>query len=89
MNTQTLTTDFTADELVNLKTTYLIAAKQRCSNKVTFFQSEINTGHTGMGHIENLELYISEFRKWVPIVNAAKARDKKEDEEFYKACDNC
>lgn len=86
---QILTFDFTANELVNLKTPYLIAAKEACSSKITFHQNEINTGHGNQYHFDMLELYMSEFRKWVPIVIAAKARDKKEDEEFYQACDNC
>ena len=87
MNTsRILTSDFTADELVNLHTHYLEAAKKACSNKVTFFQSEINKGFTGMGHIDNLKIYSAEFRKWVEIVRAAKARDAKNDAEFYAAC---
>lgn len=90
MNTQTLTTDFSNYQLANYNTSILEAAKKRCSDKITFHQSEINLGYTSTPyHFEMLELYMSEFRKWVPIVNAAKARDKKEDEEFYQACANC
>jgi hypothetical protein len=85
---QILTSDFTSNELVNCHTYILEAAKKACSSKITFFQNEINTGHTGMGHIENLELYMSEFRKWVPIVAAAKARDKKQEAEFLQACNS-
>jgi len=80
-----LTTDFTAYELVNLKTNILEAAKRACSDKITFFQSEINSGRSGMvqSHIENLKLYTSEFIKWVPIVRAAKERDKKNERDIW------
>lgn len=79
-----LTTDFTGHELVNSHTHILEAAKRACSDKITFFQSEINSGRSGMvaSHIENLKLYTSEFIKWVPIVRAAKLRDK-ENEDMY------
>lgn len=83
MNTQTLTTDFTENELVNLKTPYLVAAKRACSDKITFHQSEINTGHCNPYHIEQLKLYVSEFIKWVPIVRAAQARDKQNDKDIW------
>jgi hypothetical protein len=80
-NLQILTTDFTEYQLTNYNTSILEAAKKRCSSKITFHQSEINLGYTSTPyHFEQLEKYMSEFRKWVPIVNAAKARDKKADE---------
>lgn len=83
---QILTTDFTRDELVNLKTPYLEAAKRACSNKIIFHQNEINTGHSNEYHIAQLKIHSDEFRKWVPIVRAAKERDKKNDAEFYASC---
>lgn len=90
MNQQTLTTDFTPYQLANYHTHILEAAKNRCSNKITFHQSEINLGYTSTPyHFEQLELYMAEFRKWVQIINDAKERDKKNDEEFYQDCANC
>lgn len=78
-----LTTDFTENELTTLHTPYLEAAKRACSDKITFFQAEINSGRSGMvdSHIINLKLYVCEFIKWVEIVRAAKKRDA--DNESY------
>lgn len=87
MNLQTLTTDFTEYQLANYNTSILEAAKKRCSAKITFHQSEINLGYTSTPyHFEQLELHMTEFRKWVPIVRAAKERDKKSDADFYASC---
>lgn len=88
MKNQILTTDFTPHELVNLKTHYLVAAKKMCSDKITFYQNEINTGHCCESHINNLELYFNEFIKWVPIVNAAKERDRKDENDFWGPYDD-
>lgn len=80
---KTLTTDFTAYELKNLNINILVDAKLRCSQKIQFHQSEINTGHSSQYHIDQLEIYFKDFQKWVLIVSDARDRDVKNEADFF------
>lgn len=86
MTTQTLTTDFTEEQLKNYHLHYLVEAKQRCSDKITFHQSEINNGHCSQYHLDQLDLYFNEFCKWVPIIQARKAKDAKDEADYWGTC---